>query len=97
MADYRISHEERLPQRIGTPTITGLVDTQEKIIMETLAVLDQLEGRLSPILRDPNGETNIAETPREILVPLAAKLRDNNTGMAAILTRVNSLLSRLEL
>ena len=70
---------------------------QEKLATELFEYTKKLEATLAPILRAPGPDVQVNPTPQQPLVPLAAKIQDNNERISAALATVNSILQRLEL
>jgi phage gp29-like protein len=93
-AEARAMMEAQTTSRM--PDVLGQVTEQENITRALLEYSQKLEERLSPVLRQAP-EAVRDGTPAESLVPLANTIRDNNTAIASVVARINSILTRLEL
>ena len=77
--------------------VSGQISMQDKLISDLIDYVQKLEGRLSPILRDVGPAPTEANKVNEHLVPLANKIRGNNEGIIMAVTRINSIIERIEL
>lgn len=79
--------------------IHSFLDYQQK----SLSVLDDLtkglEQRLCHVLGQtgPNAGSGSADTPKPISSPIAERVNLHNTGLDLIITRIHSIITRLEI
>lgn len=70
---------------------------QTKNLDELASLLEQLENRLDPVLREDKSTSDQAENkPAEAIVPLAHRLRQANSDLLRDIRRLRDILSRLE-
>lgn len=86
-----------MPEATRQTDVTAQLGVQEHMVQELFEYAKKLESALTPVLRD-HGPSGIEDpAPQPPLVPLAAKIQDNNERISAALATINSILHRLEL
>lgn len=80
------------------PQVKVQLNTSPKIIEDINRVVDDLGDRLTTVLRaQHNHKEPQSEKTKEELVPLATDIHEINDSMLMIYSKLESMLSRLEL
>lgn len=80
------------------PPVSEQLDRQTRICMGLLDLVSELRKRLEPVLRPEGPECNTKDSPEHTppLCPIGSNVREHNNRLEDITSRLNTIISRLE-
>ena|SRR3990167_2684781 len=91
--NFRTSHSS---EETRQSEVIRLVTESKTLLGDLLKAIDELEGRLGPVLRGQE-PTSGESSEKPVLVPLAYLIFENNIVLSYCLDRINGLRKRLEI